>query len=101
MLAESGGVALAPQVRLRNPLFHNRLVTYVVGGADMAFTDFNDRKPRKLPIEGPEGALPSALRRGDGGADLTRLPRQLRALTRPAAASAVDPSRSCPKLSLR
>jgi opacity protein-like surface antigen len=58
-LAEFGVVALAPQLRLRYPLFDNRLVPYVVGGAGVAFTEFNDRKPRKPPnsrvsIEGAE-----------------------------------------------
>jgi opacity protein-like surface antigen len=44
-VGEYGVVALVPQVRLRYPLFGDRLVPYVVGGVGAAFTEFNDRKP--------------------------------------------------------
>ena len=43
-IGEYGVFALMPQVRLRYPLFRGRLVPYVIGGAGVAFTDFNDRK---------------------------------------------------------
>jgi len=42
--------ALVPQVRLRYPLFDDRLVPYIVGGVGVAFTDFNDRKPQVPPV---------------------------------------------------
>jgi opacity protein-like surface antigen len=62
-LGEYGVVAFGPQVRLRYPLLDDRLVPYVVGGAGVAFTNFNDRKPRTPPksrvdIQGTEQALP-------------------------------------------
>jgi opacity protein-like surface antigen len=41
---EYGVFALMPQLRLRYPLFNNRLVPYAIGGAGIALTDFNDRK---------------------------------------------------------
>jgi opacity protein-like surface antigen len=61
-LGEYGVVALVPQLRLRYPFFGDRLVPYVVGGAGVAFTEFNDRKPRKPPsarvaIEGADTSL--------------------------------------------
>src|SRR5215510_13826462 len=45
-IGEYGVFALIPQIRLRYPVFHDRLVPYFVGGVGAAFTDFNDRKPR-------------------------------------------------------
>jgi opacity protein-like surface antigen len=64
-LGEYGVVAVVPQVRLRYPLWGDRLVPYVVGGVGVAFTDFNDRKPRTPPdqrvaIEGASTSLPVA-----------------------------------------
>jgi opacity protein-like surface antigen len=41
--------AFVPQLRLRYPLLDDRLVPYLVAGAGIAFTDFNDRKPRVPP----------------------------------------------------
>ena len=43
-IGEYGVFALMPQVRVRYPLFGDRLVPYVLGGAGIALTDFNDRK---------------------------------------------------------
>jgi len=43
-LGEYGVFAFMPQVRARYPLFDNRLVPYVLAGAGIALTDFNDRK---------------------------------------------------------
>lgn len=64
-LGEYGVVALAPQVRARYPLLDDRLVPYVVAGVGVAFTDFNDRKPRTPPdqrvaIDGAATTLPVA-----------------------------------------
>lgn len=58
-LGEYAVAALVPQVRLRYPLLDDRLVPYVVGGVGVAFTDFNDRKPRMPPIsiKGTEQSL--------------------------------------------
>jgi hypothetical protein len=41
--------AFVPQLRLRYPFLDDRLVPYLVAGAGIAFTDFNDRKPRVPP----------------------------------------------------
>jgi len=41
---EYGLLALVPQVRLRYPFLHDRLVPYVVGGVGLGLTEFNDRK---------------------------------------------------------
>src|SRR5262245_55674857 len=41
-----GVVAPVPQARLRYPVWEDRLVPYLIGGVGVAFTDFNDRKPR-------------------------------------------------------
>jgi opacity protein-like surface antigen len=43
-IGEYGVFALVPQVRLRYPLFGDRLVPYALGGVGVALTDFNDRK---------------------------------------------------------
>ena len=43
-VGEYGVFALMPQVRLRYPVWHDRLVPYVIGGAGIALTDFNDKK---------------------------------------------------------
>jgi len=61
-LGEYGVVALVPQLRLRYPFLDDRLVPYLVGGVGVAFTDFNDRKPRTPPdqrvdIKGTEQSL--------------------------------------------
>jgi opacity protein-like surface antigen len=45
-IGEMGVFALIPEVRLRYPLFDGRLTPYVIGGAGVAFSQFNDRKPR-------------------------------------------------------
>src|SRR5262245_55485472 len=45
-IGDYGVFALIPQVRVRYPLFEDRLVPYFVGGVGAAFTEFNDRKPR-------------------------------------------------------
>jgi opacity protein-like surface antigen len=46
IIGEYGVFALIPQVRVRYPMFEDKLVPYFVGGVGAAFTDFNDRKPR-------------------------------------------------------
>lgn len=38
-------VTFLPQIRLRYPLMDDRLTPYVVGGAGVALTEFNDRTP--------------------------------------------------------
>jgi opacity protein-like surface antigen len=43
-LGEYGVFALMPQFRARYPLFGDQLVPYVLAGAGVALTDFNDRK---------------------------------------------------------
>jgi opacity protein-like surface antigen len=43
-VGEYGVFALMPQVRVRFPLWRDRLVPYVIGGGGIALTDFNDRK---------------------------------------------------------
>ena len=43
-LGEYGVFALMPQFRARYPLFGDRLVPYVLAGAGVALTEFNDRK---------------------------------------------------------
>ena len=45
-IGEYGVFALIPQVRLRYPVFEDKLVPYIIGGVGAAFTQFNDRKPR-------------------------------------------------------
>jgi opacity protein-like surface antigen len=45
-IGEYGVGVIAPLVRFRYPLFGNRLVPYVLGGAGVAIGQFNDRKPR-------------------------------------------------------
>ena len=45
-IGEYGVFALIPQVRVRYPVFEDKLVPYFVGGVGAAFTQFNDRKPR-------------------------------------------------------
>jgi opacity protein-like surface antigen len=49
-IGEYGVFALMPQLRLRYPMLHSRLVPYVLGGGGIAFTDFNDRKPRGFGV---------------------------------------------------
>jgi len=44
-VGEYGVFALMPQARLRYPVWHDRLVPYLIGGAGVALTDFNDKKP--------------------------------------------------------
>ena len=44
-IGEYGVFALIPQVRVRYPVFEDKLVPYFVGGVGAAFTQFNDRKP--------------------------------------------------------
>ena len=43
-IGEYGVFALVPQLRVRYPLFGDRLVPYALGGAGFALTEFNDRK---------------------------------------------------------
>ena len=45
-IGEYGVLALIPQLRLRYPVFQDRLVPYVLGGVGAAIGQFNDRKPR-------------------------------------------------------
>lgn len=44
-LGEYSTWALIPQVRLRYPVWHDRLVPYVLAGAGYGVSQFNDRKP--------------------------------------------------------
>jgi opacity protein-like surface antigen len=50
-IGEYGVFAIMPQVRLRYPLFEGRLVPYVIAGAGIALTDFNDRKEPAFGVE--------------------------------------------------
>jgi opacity protein-like surface antigen len=43
-IGEYGMFSLIPQVRVRYPLFDDRLVPYVVGGIGIGHNEFNDRK---------------------------------------------------------
>jgi len=43
-VGEYGVTALMPQIRLRYPLFDDRLTPYLVAGGGVAFGEFNDRK---------------------------------------------------------
>lgn len=45
-IAEYSVLTTMPQVRLRYPLMNDRLTPYVVGGAGVSFTQFNDRNSR-------------------------------------------------------
>ncbi|HSF05657.1 MAG TPA: outer membrane beta-barrel protein [Methylomirabilota bacterium] len=56
-IGEYGVFALMPQVRLRYPLVRDRLVPYVIGGAGIALTDFNDRKTPSDTSGRPSSAL--------------------------------------------
>ena len=58
-IGEYGVVALVPQLRLRYPLFGDRLVPYVVGGVGLGLTEFNDRKPPgfELSIRNKESSV--------------------------------------------
>jgi opacity protein-like surface antigen len=56
-IGEYGVFALMPQVRLRYPLFRDRLVPYLIGGAGIALTDFNDRKVPTNTVDRPVSAL--------------------------------------------
>lgn len=42
-LGEESSTSLAPQVRFRWPMLHDRLVPYVLAGAGVSFLQFNDR----------------------------------------------------------
>ena len=44
-VGELGTLALIPQVRLRYPLFKDRLTPYLIAGVGAALTQFNDLKP--------------------------------------------------------
>jgi opacity protein-like surface antigen len=52
-IGEYGVFALMPQLRVRYPLFGDRLVPYVIGGGGIGLTGFNDRKPDAfgLPVQ--------------------------------------------------
>jgi opacity protein-like surface antigen len=50
-VGEYGVFALMPQVRVRYPVWHDRLVPYVMGGAGVALTDFNDKKLPAFPYQ--------------------------------------------------
>ena len=49
-IGEYGVFAFMPQLRVRYPLFGDRLVPYVIGGGGIGFTDFNDRKPNAFGL---------------------------------------------------
>src|SRR5262245_6689985 len=44
-IGEYGVIAIAPQFRVRYPLFDRRLVPYALAGVGVALGQFNDRKP--------------------------------------------------------
>ena len=50
-VGEYGVFALMPQVRVRYPVWHDRVVPYVIGGAGVALTDFNDKKEPAFPYQ--------------------------------------------------
>jgi opacity protein-like surface antigen len=50
-IGEYGVFAIMPQVRLRLPLLEGRLVPYVIAGAGIGVTDFNDRKEPAFGVE--------------------------------------------------
>lgn len=56
-IGEYGVFALVPQVRLRYPLLRDRLVPYLIGGAGIALTEFNDRKTPASTAGRPSSAL--------------------------------------------
>lgn len=56
-IGEYGVFALMPQFRARYPLFGDRLVPYVLAGAGVAFTDFNDRKAPAFGISVKDESL--------------------------------------------
>jgi opacity protein-like surface antigen len=56
-IGEYGVFALMPQIRLRYPLLRDRLVPYVIGGAGIALTEFNDRKTPSDTAGRPISAL--------------------------------------------
>jgi opacity protein-like surface antigen len=43
-VGEQGITAIVPQIRLRYPVFDGRLTPYLIAGAGVAITEFNDRK---------------------------------------------------------
>jgi opacity protein-like surface antigen len=49
-IGEYGVFALMPQLRLRYPIVNARVVPYVLAGAGIALTDFNDRKPKGFGV---------------------------------------------------
>ena len=51
-LSEVGVLALVPQVRLRYPLFDDRLTPYLAGGAGLSITQANDQR---RPVSWPDG----------------------------------------------
>jgi opacity protein-like surface antigen len=61
-VGEYGVGAIVPQLRLRYPLFDDRLVPYVVAGVGVGLAQFNDRKPPAygIPIKDQESVFPVA-----------------------------------------
>jgi opacity protein-like surface antigen len=61
-VGEYGVGAIVPQLRLRYPLFDDRLVPYVVAGVGVGLAQFNDRKPPAygIPIKDTESVFPVA-----------------------------------------
>ena len=61
-VGEYGVGAIVPQLRLRWPLFDDRLVPYFVAGVGVGLAEFNDRKPPAygIPIKGKESVFPVA-----------------------------------------
>ena len=59
-IGEYGVVALVPQLRVRWPILQDRLVPYLVAGAGVAFSEFNDRKPRtpRRDVDGASAVMP-------------------------------------------
>ena len=58
--------AVMPQVRLRYPLLHGRLIPYVIGGIGLANAETNDRKPKgqDLPLKAHDYGLAAAVGAG-------------------------------------
>ena len=59
-IGELGVMTIIPQVRVRYPLMHDRLVPYAIAGVGIAFTQFNDPKQAgwNLVVDGSINTVP-------------------------------------------